>query len=160
MRVRTITANPQYGDLAPRAGADGTALALTKANAARHGRPHGENGRNTEPLSKIAAFARFVDDTLHGEVDIALFKLCYVDITPSTDVAALARAYRQTMTDLSARYPGVRVVHVTCPITAVTSPWRARVKRVLGRPEPGFAANASRERYSRLLREAYRTALK
>jgi hypothetical protein len=116
---------------------------------------HGENGTNTDPQSKLDAFSRFVDGTLRGEVDVAFFKLCYVDITPTTDVAALAGAYQQMMRDLAARHPNVQFVHVTCPITVVTPPWKARLKRVLGRPEPGFAANAARERYNRLIREAY-----
>ncbi len=116
---------------------------------------HGTNGQNMDPRSKIAAFAHAVDDVLGGEVDIAFFKFCYVDIDRSTDVAALFGAYRQTLTTLAERYPRVRFLHVTCPVTVVSPAWRAGLKRMLGRPEPGFEVNAARERFNRLLREAY-----
>jgi hypothetical protein len=117
---------------------------------------HGANGQNMDPKSKMEAFARFVGEALHGEVDIAFFKFCYVDIDQSTDVAALAAAYRKTIAALSEQHPRVKFVHVTCPLTAVTPRWRAGLKRMLGRPEPGFEVNRAREQFNRLLREAYR----
>lgn len=144
-------------DLAAEGAAPLTAPVMINPTDTRvpRGFSHGENGRNMDPLSKIEAFARFVDETIRGEVDVAFFKFCYIDIDQSTDVAALAAVYRRTLAALAERRPDLRFVHVTCPLTVVTPPWRTRLKRVLGRPEPGFAVNAARERFNRLLREAY-----
>lgn len=117
---------------------------------------HAKNGRNQEPLSKIADFAESLEGGGLGDVvDVAFFKFCYVDFPPGADVEGIFAAYRETMARLRARFPRTRFVHVTSPLTVVQSGPKALIKRLLGRPLGGAEANAARERFNALLREAY-----
>ncbi|MFN8126164.1 MAG: SGNH/GDSL hydrolase family protein [Candidatus Nanopelagicales bacterium] len=93
----------------------------------------GENGR---PRSKFADFAAAVD--AGRNLRVAVMKLCFVDISGDTDPTALFAAYRRTISGIAARHPGVRLVHVTVPLTV---------------PDP--AANLARQHYNRLMRSTY-----
>jgi hypothetical protein len=116
---------------------------------------HALNGENEKPDTKIRAFSEFVSEELHGDVDIAFFKFCYVDIEPETDVKALFSDYQAAMGALKAQYPNVRFVHVTSPLTAVQPGWKVALKRLLGRPQKDYAANARRDDFNRLLLAEY-----
>ena len=54
---------------------------------------------------------------LGQHVDVAMMKLCYVDINSGTDVDALFATYRTTMAALQREVPGVTFIHVTVPLT-------------------------------------------
>lgn len=116
---------------------------------------HALNGQNMRPDLKIQAFAEFVNDEIRGEVDLAFFKFCYVDISLETDVAALFASYQTTMSALASRHPSVRFVHVTCPVTTVSPAWRAALKGLLGKPHRDMAVNAAREAFNQRMRTAY-----
>jgi hypothetical protein len=53
-------------------------------------------GENGNPLLKIEDFNRTMRGGMGRQVDVALMKFCYVDITTSTDVDALFARYRDT----------------------------------------------------------------
>lgn len=116
---------------------------------------HGRNGRNHDPLSKIAAFTAAVDGGLGGVADTALFKFCFVDVTRDTDAAALFGSYREAMEGLRRRHPATRFVHVTVPLTVVERGWKARVKKMLGRPPDHYLDNIRRHEFNRMLRLEY-----
>lgn len=117
---------------------------------------HAKNGRNEEPLFKVADFAATLEGGgLGAKVDIAFFKFCYVDIVPETDVDQLFREYEATLARLRREFPRVRFVHVTSPLTVVQSGPKAWVKQLLGKRLGGAAANVARERFNALLRQAY-----
>jgi hypothetical protein len=59
------------------------------------------------------------------------------------------------MARLRQAFPGVRFVHVTSPLTVVQSGPKAWIKRLMGRPLGGVAANVSRERFNALVRKEY-----
>jgi hypothetical protein len=116
---------------------------------------HASNGRNHEPLSKIQDFAATLDAGLGARADVALFKFCYVDFEPGTDVDAVFAEYRSTLARLRQAYPRVQFVHVTSPLTVVQTGPKALVKRLLGRPLWGADANIVRERFNGLMRREY-----
>lgn len=72
-------------------GASQPAIIESSANAGAPVILHAAIGRNTDPASKIAAF-RDAASALDS-FDIAMMKLCYIDITATTDADALFALY-------------------------------------------------------------------
>jgi hypothetical protein len=116
---------------------------------------HGPVGRNGDPGGKTDDFAARLDGPLAGKVDIAFHKYCYVDVTAASDVEALFARYRAAMARLAAAHPNVVFVHVTAPLVTVPGGPAAALKRLLGRASGRADDDLARERYNRLMREAY-----
>jgi len=117
-------------------------------------------GKNGEPLGKLADFKDRLDGPLLGRVDVALVKICYVDLAAGAhvDPDSLFTAYRRTVLDLEAAHPGLVVVPVTSPLTVRDFGARGRldalkgaVRRWLGRQDD----NARRSRFNARLREGF-----
>jgi hypothetical protein len=116
---------------------------------------HAYVGQNGDPFGKLDDFSGIVDGPLGDQVDVALIKFCYADITAGTDVEAVFDAYAQTMADLEARHPGIRFVYTTVPLTADRGV-KGRIKAALGRGDDmGPDDNRARQRYNVLVRNAY-----
>jgi hypothetical protein len=115
---------------------------------------HSAIGRNGQPDSKCEDF-RCVLDRLHGRLDAALFKFCYVDFTDASDARAIFAAYSRTMDDLKCRYPGIRFVHVTAPFRTVQGGPGVWLREALGRRNRAKHANARRNEFNTLLRTRY-----
>ncbi|HEY0687073.1 MAG TPA: hypothetical protein VGD45_32315 [Steroidobacter sp.] len=110
-------------------------------------------GRNREPLSKLEEFERLTREKFACDVDLALLKFCYVDVTSATPVEDLFRTYITRMSALAQALPQMRFAHVTVPLRAVQPRWRATLGRVLGRSDPEVEHNRAREDFNRRLRE-------
>jgi hypothetical protein len=95
-------------------------------------------GQNGDPASKIAAFDSAIRGGIGNQVDVALMKLCYVDISANTDVNALFATYRNTLSALQRDYPGVAFLHTTVPLTTDNP-----------------ANNANREKLNSMIRSTY-----
>ena len=116
---------------------------------------HAYIGVNEDPMSKFAAFEEVMDSPAGKDIDVALMKLCYVDITAATDVQAVFDAYVSTMAEVEAAHPDVRFLYTTAPLTADRN-WKSKVKAALGRDDQtGPADNIARERYNAMVREKY-----
>ncbi|MFE6508540.1 hypothetical protein ACFVDI_25450 [Nocardioides sp. NPDC057767] len=116
---------------------------------------HAYIGVNEDPMSKFTAFEEVMDGPAGKDIDVALMKLCYVDITAATDVQAVFDAYVSTMAAVEAAHPDVRLLYTTAPLTADRN-WKSKVKAVLGRDDQmGPADNIARERYNAMIREEY-----
>ena len=77
---------------------------------------HAFIGENEKPLLKIQDFDAKMRSGIGEQVDVAMMKLCYVDVTSDTDVGALFAAYRETIAALERDFPKVTFVHVTVPL--------------------------------------------
>ena len=111
-------------------------------------------GENGDPGSKAVDFAAAVDRFAGTEKLVALYKHCYLDVTPETDPDAMFRAYAEGADELLRRHPGLTLVHVTLPLTTVESAPERLVRSLLGRTTR-LELNAKRTRFNRLLRERY-----
>lgn len=116
---------------------------------------HSAIGKNRDPQSKIADFADKMDAGLGTDVDIALMKFCYVDISGDTDVNAMFDEYTKTMDELERKYPNVTFVHSTVPLQVASSPLKDRIKKMIGKPRYQHEANINRNRFNQLLSEKY-----
>lgn len=119
---------------------------------------HTAIGRNEDPGSKCEDFRRVLD-RLHGRLDVALFKFCYIDFNDASDVDQIFSTYARTMDDLKQRYPDVTFIHVTAPLRTVEGGpgvWaRELLGRFTGRPNRSKLANVSRNEFNRRLKEQY-----
>jgi hypothetical protein len=112
-------------------------------------------GENGKPLLKLQDFDRAVRGGMGRQVDVALMKFCYVDITTSTDVDALFARYRDTMAAMERDFPNVTFIHVTAPLTTEQGLF-SKLKALLGGSDQfGQAANVARERLNALIRHEY-----
>jgi lysophospholipase L1-like esterase len=111
----------------------------------------GENGRPESKVKDFAAALEQIDDTASA---IAMFKYCYLDITPGTNVDELFANHRQAVREMRQRHPNLTFVHVTAPLTRVESGPGYLMKRVLGKPTTR-ESNEKRNRFNAMLREEY-----
>lgn len=116
---------------------------------------HGGGGRNTDPRSKIDAFAATIRGLPGLRPDVAFMKLCYVDFEPGTDVQALLGHYQRTLEALKREHPRTVFAHATAPLFRRPADLKSSMRRLLGLPVWEEAANRRREEYSRLLVERF-----
>lgn len=112
-------------------------------------------GKNEEPLSKIADFEAALEHVA-PRAQVAFFKFCYVDFDEKSDAEAVFSAYRDFVARVQAKYPNMKWVHVTVPLTVVQRGVKAWLKqKILGRAPWGAAENAVRERFNALMRSQF-----
>jgi hypothetical protein len=112
-------------------------------------------GDNGDPVGKIADFDTVMRSGLAEHIDVAVMKLCYIDIAPGTDVHEVFDTYSSTMAALEKDFPTVTFVKTTVPITAQPSGIDQVKQRIRGQGSYGLGANAARQRLNALIRAAY-----
>jgi hypothetical protein len=142
------------GKLAAEQGVSLNIVQTRRPPAAGAGIFHFDVGRNGAPESKIADYAQTVGAADFPEADVALVKLCYVDMDAGTDPAALAKSYGEALDGLQKAHPGTRFVAMTSPLTQVQGGAKAWVKGMLGRSN-GDRENAVRHRFNEQLRQKF-----
>lgn len=113
---------------------------------------HSKIGTNTDPLSKLQAFANAMNAGMGERADVALMKFCYVDIEAHTDVPTLFARYEECFSSMKDRYPRVRFAHVTAPLTARPGGLKSSIKLKMGKPLWGDEHNRRRHAFNELLR--------
>jgi hypothetical protein len=116
---------------------------------------HAFIGENGNPVLKIKDFDARMRSGVGGEVDVAMMKLCYVDIADDTDVGTLFAAYRETLASLERDFPGVIFVRVTVPLMTEQRLLSTLKSKLTGTTGTGPAANVARERLNALIRQEY-----
>ncbi len=111
-------------------------------------------GENGDPRSKVDGFAALVRQA-SPPPDLALMKLCYVDVVEGTDVAAVFGHYEQTLKQLEQELPQIVFGHVTVPLSPPSRSAKDRVKRWVGRSVWADVGNAKRAEYNARLRAAF-----
>jgi len=111
-------------------------------------------GMNDHPQSKIDDFRKVMEGGVGAKVDIAFFKLCFVDINTKTDVQSLFTYYKKTMDGLQSEFPKVRFIHCTAPLTTMDTGIKLAIKKLLGK-DGGASVNLRRAMYNRMITDAY-----
>lgn len=115
---------------------------------------HARVGTNGDARSKLDEWERTISAAGLDHDAIALLKLCYVDITLETDVAALFAEYERTVTRIRSAHPRLTIVHITTPLTVDPGSLRhhaAKLRRLTSLRE----MNVPRARYNELMRKRY-----
>jgi hypothetical protein len=116
---------------------------------------HAFIGENEQPLLKIQDFDAKIRSGIGQHVDVAIMKLCYIDIRSNTDVDALFATYRETIATLERDFPKVTFVQVTVPLMTEQGQLSKLKRRLTGSSRNGSAENAARERLNALIRREY-----
>lgn len=111
---------------------------------------HALIGENYHPLGKLENFDATLRAGLADEIDVAVLKFCYLDVSWYTDVESLFASYQETMDALERDYPEVRFLHSTVPLTTGPYGIKDHLKVLLGRDN-----NPGRERFNDMMRAAY-----
>jgi hypothetical protein len=114
-------------------------------------------GKNTNPTSKINAFASYLKNGIGETVDIAFFKFCYVDINGQTNIDRLFTEYKNTLKYLKNDYPKTTYVHVTVPLTVTKTSIKTWIKLLMKQTYIWeYDDNIQRNKFNHLLREEYK----
>lgn len=116
---------------------------------------HSTVGQNTRPETKIKEFSDNINNGIGESVDIALLKLCYVDINVDTDVNSLFTDYKKTMDSLDELFPDTLFVHSTVPLMSQQKGIKPFIKKIIGKQVWGYEDNLRRQEYNELLRSEY-----
>ncbi|MBN2037578.1 MAG: hypothetical protein JW768_12625 [Chitinispirillaceae bacterium] len=114
---------------------------------------HARLGKNGDPYGKITAFRSMLAAGNAGKkFDIALMKLCYVDIKPTTDINALFSVYSQEIINIKKTFPFLTIIHCTIPLKTSMP---AGIKERLLQMFTGDQANICRNKFNELMRLQY-----
>lgn len=116
---------------------------------------HAMGGENRRPESKVEAFASLLRSGQGPAPEIAMMKLCYLDINPETDVMAVLDDYSATIRTLRAEFPETTFIHVSVPLGAHSTSTKDRLSRLIGRDVWNDGSNAKRNEYNELLAERF-----
>ena len=113
---------------------------------------HSKNGKNGNPKLKCDSFLEFLNFENNGNnLNIAFFKFCYVDIDKSTNTDAIFEYYKNTIDKIKNKYPELKLLHITCPLTTHTFGIKSVVRNLI----IGDIGNVKRNVYNKLLKEEY-----
>lgn len=95
-------------------------------------------GENGDPAGKDDSFAAKIRSGIGSQVQVALYKYCYVDMVEGSNPQTMFDHYKANLARLESAYPNVKFLYATIPLTT---------------NEP--SVNALREQYNRLIRQQY-----
>lgn len=116
---------------------------------------HSLIGRNTDAKSKIDHFRKILDGGIGEVADIAMLKFCYVDIDRNTDVESLFEYYDETVTTIKEKYPTLKLITVTVPLTNKPRGFKPLIKKILGQYSALQDDNIKRNIFNNKLRAKY-----
>lgn len=116
-------------------------------------------GVNGHPQGKFDEFCNLLDEDLAGKVDIALVKICYVDLGAGThnDPETVFDAYVKAVRAMESRHPGLVLIPVTSPLR-IREGWEGRREHLLILLKEFFGYkddNAARAIFNEKIRETF-----
>jgi hypothetical protein len=117
---------------------------------------HSQVGNNKEPDKKCDDFLNVLNKAFIKDLDIAFLKFCYVDVQGQSDVQAIFNYYKTTIESIQKKFPNLKLVHITIPLSTLQTGWKAVLKRLIGREVGGFTANIKRYQFNKMLKEHYK----
>lgn len=119
---------------------------------------HRQLGHNGDAIAKINAFREMMLAMKLSPPDLALMKLCYVDIDADTNTENLFSEYQRMIYDLKRELPNTRLLHCTAPLTSSPLSAKEKVKEII-RPLLGkiteAGRNEKRNQYNQLLYKSF-----
>lgn len=115
----------------------------------KHFFAHNPIGKNFDAKSKVDDFVKVIREN-NENIDIAIFKFCYVDIETHTNIHDLFDYYSKEVNRLIEKYPKIRFIHVTVPLFTKAVGTKGLIKGLIGRDH-----NLKRNSYNNLLKKKY-----
>jgi hypothetical protein len=113
---------------------------------------HAVNGKNGYPKTKCIAFINLLlKNRVGDQLDVGMFKFCYVDIERDSNVQEIFDYYVTTIRDLKKVFPKLKIVHVTVPLYVHPSGVKGFVRNLLR----ADMANIKRNRFNELLKSKF-----
>jgi len=119
---------------------------------------HSGIGINENPISKCDEFRKIMENGVGDKVDIAFFKLCFVDINRETNISKLFKYYTDTISYLESKFPRVKFITVTVPLTSYSLGIKSRIKRLIGYSVQSDLDNVMRCDFNDMLMDKYAKA--
>ena len=117
---------------------------------------HSSIGKNGYPNVKCDDFSDKINFMNSNNIGYALLKFCYVDIRRETNVDEMFEYYSKTMDSLISKYPQIKFILVTVPLTE-RGPWFKRfIKGIMGENEYQDIANKKRCEFNDMLISRYK----
>ena len=110
-------------------------------------------GRNGDPLGKIKDFVS--TSSSFADIDVAMVKICYVDLNRNSDATAVAKTYADAIKNLERAHPSTRFIAITSPLTVLPSGAKAWMKSLIRGRSPELADNAKRKDFNDYLRKEF-----
>lgn len=113
-------------------------------------------GKNGKPNTKCDAFRDVVNQNSLGDsLDVALLKFCYVDANAETNVEEMFAYYKQTVTELQKKHPGLALLHMTVPLTSRSPGWKRFIKNILRPDDPSDLEAYKRSAFNEMILREY-----
>jgi hypothetical protein len=113
---------------------------------------HCKIGRNRDIPSKFHSFEDIlIRRGLGAEVDLALMKLCYVDIGESTVVSSVFKEYTSLAERVMSTHPRLNLLHATVPLTIHGKGFRRALRNLV----KGDQKNMKRCEFNDLIRKHF-----
>jgi len=114
---------------------------------------HSRIGTNQDPISKFRAFDLLLEEGVASSADLALLKLCYIDINSETDTNSLFDTYSSFSEKWRANFPELPIVICTVPLTYQRRSIIGKTLSLLGQKSKNSLDNLTREQFNKRLKE-------
>ncbi|MDR3598829.1 hypothetical protein [Clostridium sp.] len=116
---------------------------------------HTNIGNNGEPDSKFREFENIVNKLSGKKLEIAMMKLCFVDINKNTKLEDVFNSYASMVDSTQKKYPNLTIVHFTVPLKSQPS-FINKIKAIIkNRDIDDPQDNIARNRYNDLILSKY-----
>lgn len=112
-------------------------------------------GDNGEPLQKIKNYENEIMRNYPNQFDIAMLKLCYIDIKANTSAHKIFNAYKESINRIEEKDTDIQIIHYTVPLTIVDKGIKANIKKLFGKKPNGLEDNMNRFQYNILVKKEF-----
>lgn len=118
---------------------------------------HAQIGKNGDPDSKCEVFEQLLAHPQRPAYDVAMMKLCYVDLGRGAryEAAGLLNRYAKAVDALESKRSDVQLVHVSMPLRADPPGRKAMLQRMLRLETAEDADNELRNAFNEGLRQRF-----
>jgi hypothetical protein len=117
---------------------------------------HAMLGGNGSASGKFNAFTTALTTTGFEQApDVAIMKICFVDIDARTDVDALVAGYESAVAAVKKALPQTRIVHVTAPLLPKDTGLKEFIKGTLGIKDGNAQGNIARAQFNAAVRTRF-----
>jgi hypothetical protein len=109
---------------------------------------HSNIGQNGDPKGKFEEFESIINNMANKKLDIAMMKLCFVDITKNTNIDDVFNSYVSMIDILQNKYPHIKFIHFTVPLKSKPSFLNSIKEKIKGLNNYDQQDNLARNRYN------------